>query len=453
MRRWGVVVAAFVALVGALVVVRVYDASSAEPTEPTRPVAKKRPTTCEGDPGWVATWASGVGELPPGAPRRDGFANETLRQVVHVTLGGSAVRVTLTGPTDGPALQVDAATVALAAQAQGAGPGLQPDTRRPLTFAGGARTVRIAPGQRLVSDPVNLTVPDDHDLVVSLYFAHPTGPPAGHVYGGETSWVGPGNLVDVDAGPEFRGRGGQPLVAYPFVPSYFVTGVDVVARGAANITVLGDSISDGYGFIWPPDHQLVASEQLFQRLAAHKPRCLAVTNVALAGNPLLELRHGWAPGPNTGVGRLDRDVLDRSGLRVLVVALGTNDIAVGGRSAEEVVLALESIIDRAHAAGVRVVGATIPPLTNVGQPPDPEVELARRAINARIRPTSPGALEFDSVLDMELALQDRRHPGRIDPRYSGCAFGSCGQWHPGPAGHRAVAQAFDLDRLRKLAGQ
>jgi lysophospholipase L1-like esterase len=449
-RSRGLTVAAIVGLVTTLLVVRAHGGSAEAP----EPVAKARPTTCQGQPGWVATWASGVGELPQGTPHRDGFADETLRQIVHVTLGGSAVRVTLTGPSQGPPLQVDAASVALSSQAEGTGPGLREGSRRPLTF-GGAPTVRVAAGQRVVSDPVDLAVPDDHDLAISLFFAHPTGPPAGHVYGGETSWVGPGNLVGLDSGTGFRGRGGEPLLVYPFAPSYFVTGVDVVARGTANITILGDSLSDGYGFVWPPDHGLVASEQLFRRLARHTPNCLAVTNVALAGNPLLVMPNGFAPADDTatGVGRLDRDALDRPGIRVLVVALGTNDIAVGRRPAEEVEAALEDIIRRAHAAGIEVVGATIPPLANVGQPPDPRVELTRRAINARIRPTQHDALDFDAVLDMEGALRDPAHPERVNPRYSGCAFGTCGQWHPSPAGHWAVAQAFDPDSLRALAGQ
>src|SRR5206468_268818 len=141
----------------------------------------------------------------------------------------------LAGPAVGTRpLTVAAATVAVSGLASGADPGLRLGARRRLTF-GGEPEVRIAPGQRLTSDPVALAVPPDHDLAVSLWFAAPTGPPAAHAYAAQTSWVGPGKLVDVDSGSELRRRGARPTVAYPFAPSYVVTGVDVLTRGTAGV--------------------------------------------------------------------------------------------------------------------------------------------------------------------------------------------------------------------------
>jgi len=116
-------------------------------------------------------------------------------------------------------------------------------------------------------------------------------------------------------------------------------------------------------------------------------------------------------------------------------------------------LGLSVLIQQAHAAGVKVIGATIPPLANVGESAYPPVEARRQQVNARIRRVHHDALDFDAVLDMDAALRDPQHPWRVDARFSGCAFGDCDKWHPGQAGHRAVADAFDLAVLQALAAR
>jgi hypothetical protein len=135
-----------------------------------------------------------------------------------------------------------------------------------------------------------------------------------------------------------------------------------------------------------------------------------------------------------------------------VVELGTNDLGAGKRRPAAVELWLSQLVQRAHAAGVRVMGMTIPPLANAGEPPDPDLEARRQALNGGIRSHGPAGVGFDAVVDMDAALRDPRHPGSVARRYAGCGFGDCAKWHPGPAGHRAVAAAFDLAVLKALAG-
>lgn len=411
---------------------------------------------CEGPPGWVTTWASAVVPLPPTTPFAPGFVDQTLRQVVHTSAGGTAVRVTIAGPADGPGLRVASASVAVAARPSGTGADVLPGTLRPLTF-GGADGVIVAPGERVTSDPIDLLVPDDHDLAVSLHFSGPTGAATGRMFSGQTSWVGQGDLVGVEGSDGF-------VIAtrsYPSAASYFLASVDVLAEGVGGVVVLGDSVSDGYGFVWPADAETVAADRLYDRLAERssswpaddgsghrRSACVAVANVAIAGNALLPFFDG--PVEGTGLERLDRDVLARPGLRVVVVLLGINDLVAGQRRPEEIVAALAQVVDRAHAAGVAVVGATLPPIADAHTPPDPTIEAHRQAVNQRIRPGRPDSLPYDAVVDVDAALRQPSDPALIDPAYAGCAFGLCGRWHPGPAGHEAVAAAYDLGELLAL---
>lgn len=430
------------------------------PGEATRPLRRElmaRDGSCGDEVGWVSTWASGIAAITAEAPFSQGFADQTLRQIVHTSVRGSAVRVTIAGPPGPPAppgggrdLRIAAATVAVSTEPSGSGAAVRAGTVTPLTF-GGQPDVAVGAAQRVTSDPVRLAVPQDHDVAVSLHFAEPTGPPSGRLYSGQTSWVGAGDLVSVEDGAGYTAATGGQAV-YPFAPSYFLASVDVLAEGVGGLVLLGDSISDGYGFLWPPDRETVASERLFDRLAGPRPVCLAVTNVALAGNALLPFVDGY-DAANTGLSRLDRDVLDRPGLRVIVVLLGINDLFAGGRGPDEIVAALAQVIDRGHAAGVQVVGATLPPVADSLVAPDPEVEMRRAAVNARILPGGPDALDFDAVVDVDAALRDPGDPSRIAPAYEGCAFGSCGHWHPDREGHQAVADAFDVEVLARLAAE
>jgi hypothetical protein len=140
------------------------------------------------------------------------------------------------------------------------------------------------------------------------------------------------------------------------------------------------------------------------------------------------------------------------------VHLGTNDL--DNRTAEEIVAALQAVIDRAHAAGVRVVATTIPPIGGpVGQPGPPEcfagpaadaIQEGRRLdVNARIRPGQPGSLGFDAVVDFDAVLRDPANPSLIRCEYATFRLvpTPAGNFHPNPAGHQAEADAVDLASL------
>jgi lysophospholipase L1-like esterase len=412
---------------------------TAAPSAAPLALALARQPACRDDvpAGWAATWAAGL--MPASAQfagNAQGFADQTLRQVVHTSVGGEAVRVRLSNVYGTAPLAVGRATVAVAAEPAGSSGAVRGPTLRPLTFGGTAGVV-VPAGGDVVSDAVTLAVPQDHDLAVSLWFPQPTGRPSAHLVALETSYVGRGDLT-ADPGPGFGGAGATTTTS-----SFFVSAVDVVAKDPlGTVVLLGDSLTDGAGGI--VDGERRWSDIVVDRLAAEGGLRLGLVNVGIAGNTLLGNPRSTSPG---ALERLDRDVLAQADADTVVVLLGTNDLAGSGATGPELVAGLQQLIDRSHAAGVRVVGATVPPLAGPDDPPTPApLEQARTTVNTRIRP-GPGALAFDAVVDMDAVLRDPADPTRIRARFSW--FGGL---HPNDAGHQAMADGVDLAVLLPPGG-
>src|SRR4051794_2495622 len=126
----------------------------------------------DGDENWVATWSTTLHQPDLGIPvlANAGFHNQTVRQIVHASMGGRKVRVRFS--TFGASgLVVGAAHIALAGQ----GSAVMPGSDRVLSF-GGNPSITIPPGAPVVSDPVELAVPDLGNLAITLYLPQDTGP-------------------------------------------------------------------------------------------------------------------------------------------------------------------------------------------------------------------------------------------------------------------------------------
>jgi lysophospholipase L1-like esterase len=409
------------------------DRHGGEPRTPaptTGPQPLSREPDCRADQaeGWLTTWAAGF--TPVSAqfgPSQAGFADQTLRQVVHTSVGGGAVRLRLSNTYGDRPLHVGRATVAVATEPAGGRAHVQPLSARPLTF-GGAAAVVVPPGGDVLSDAVTLPVPPDHDLAVSLWFPEPTGPPSGHLVALETSYVGAGDLVD-DWGPGFAG-------ARPIRSAFYVSAVDVLAEDpAGTVVLLGDSLTDGAG--GHDDAEARWPDVVVDRLSGAGPLRLGVANVGIAGNPLLPGRGSTSA---SALERFDHDVLAHADVSTVMVLLGTNDLVGRGSTGAAIVEGLRQMVARGHAAGLRVIGATIPPLAGPQDPPTPAaLELARTQVNRQVL---DGGLGFDGVVDMDAALRDPADPTRVLGRYAW--FGGL---HPDDEGHRAMGRAVDLALL------
>jgi len=379
---------------------------------------------------WVGSWAASQ-QLPEpqNALAADDLRDATLRQMVHLSLGGEELRVRLSNRFGTSTLHFTSVHIArVASQGQGR---VDPASDRALTFAG-AQDVTIPAGADYVSDSIAFPIPPLSDLAISLHIDQPPVNQTGHPGSRATSYLIHGDLVSARDLPD----------AKTVERWYFIAGVDVVAQpGTFAVVVLGDSITDGHGATTDANNRW--PDLLARRLQAFpETRTMAVLNQGIGGNRLL--LDGL--GPNA-LARFDHDVLAQTGARYLIVLEGVNDLGMLAREHDassmehdalvhRIVGAYEQVISRAQTHGIYVIGATILPF--VGSEfyhPGPRTEADRQAINDWIR--KPG--HFDSVIDFDKVMRDPAHPDRLLP-----AFDSGDHLHPSPSGYAAMAEAVPL---------
>jgi lysophospholipase L1-like esterase len=223
---------------------------------------------------------------------------------------------------------------------------------------------------------------------------------------------------------------------------YQISEIDVQsATGSGSVVALGDSITDGHGASTNGNDRW--TDVLASRLQqSPTTRNIGVFNAGIGGNHLL----ADGLGPNA-LARFDRDVLAPAGVRWLIVFEGVNDLGGLTRTEEvppaehaalvqRLIAAYQQIIARAHAHGLRVIGATITPYAGSDYyHPGPLNEKDRQTVNEWIRATG----HFDAVIDFDAVVRDPHQPDHLLPAYD------CGDHlHPSPAGYRAMGEAISL---------
>ncbi|MCO5999728.1 SGNH/GDSL hydrolase family protein [Actinoallomurus rhizosphaericola] len=401
--------------------VAVAPAAGATPAAPPRSAAPPRPAA-HPERGWVGAWEASpaVGlSSPTGAE-----SGSSVREVVHLSAGGAAVRIRLSNRFGTAPLTLGHVTVAVRA-ADGAG--TAHGKLREVTFHG-ARSATVPAGADVTADPALLPVRPGADLLVTVYLPVVSGPVTTHPLAQQTSYYAPGgDHADDVAGDAYTGTFGQ---------WYYLTGVDVFdppTRGS--LVTLGDSITDGADSTAGENHRW--PDYLARRIQALPPsRRLGVLNAGISGNRLL--LDGGSYGVNA-LARFDEDVLSRTGVRTLIVLEGINDIQQSPHQTDpaKITAAYEAIAARAHARGIKVIGATLTPFKG-WQVYDDTLEATREAVNAYIRTSRT----FDAVIDFDAATRDPADPLALRPEYD-----SGDHLHPNDAGYRAMAEVVDLADL------
>jgi lysophospholipase L1-like esterase len=384
---------------------------------------------------WVATWAtSQVGPEPSQPQLSDAqLTDTTVRQIVHLSMGGATLRVELSNAFGTKPLRVDGMHVARA-KAPGSS-AIDPATDHAVTFDGRDFVV-IPTGSVWVSDPVQIAMDALSDLAISCHYAEPPSVQTSHPGSRATSYLLHG---EHSSDAEFAD-------AEKTVRWVGLAEVDVVADDAARTVVaLGDSITDGHGATTDANDRW--TDELAKRVAADKKlHDVAVVNEGIGGNALLVHALG-----EPVLERFDRDVLAVAGVRYLIVLEGINDLGGLARrpdatqaDRDELVKRMEGayaqIVARAHAHGILVYGATIMPDGGSGYyHPNEADNAAREAVNAWI--LAPG--HFDGVVDFGKVTRDPANPLKLNP-----AFDSGDGLHPGPTGYKAMGDAVPLEWFR-----
>jgi len=221
----------------------------------------------------------------------------------------------------------------------------------------------------------------------------------------------------------------------------WLSAIDVAVSGEAfTVVAFGDSITDGYATTRDADRAWPAL--LARRLASNKPtQHVAVVNQGISGNQVLRDGAGLS-----ALSRLERDVLSRPGVQWLILLEGINDINLRGRAdgptaltSDELIWGYRQIIERCHAHGIKVIGATIMPEEGVPTASE-RGEQIRQTVNRWIRAQG----NFDAVVDFDAVVRDPERPVRLKQQ-----FDPGDHIHPNDAANQAMADAFDINLFRK----
>jgi lysophospholipase L1-like esterase len=389
---------------------------------------------------WVATWAAS-----PQSGDTAGFTNQTVRNVIYTSVGGSEIQVRLSNTFGTNPVDVGATSVGIVLD----GALLASGTSHPVTFDGQA-TVTIPAGGEVLSDPVPMRVPRLTKLAVDLYLPSPTGPATDHHLAWETNYVATGDHAGDAAG-----------LAYTTNSSswYFVDGVNVrTSSSSGTVVAFGDSITDvGHSEVnaearWPN----YLSRRLDAKLGNRAP---GVANAGISGNRVLS---DSSCDGQSALTRFQRDALSQPGVKAVILLEGINDIGFSGEpdtgcftpnnptvDATDIEAGYLQLIRMAHAHGVKIFGATLTPFLGSncvygGNYGTPHGEVLRESVNHWIR--TSGA--FDGVVDF-----DRAMASPYDPQYFNDAYNSTGgshcqtgdSLHPNDLGDEVMADAVPLN--------
>lgn len=382
--------------------------------------------------GWSATWTAAP-QRPSAsfAPNwsEQGFARQSVRQVVRISAEGKAARIRLSNAYGTVPLTIDRATIARTAR----GAAVEPGSLRHLT-AGGKRTFTVPAGADLATDPVPLRLAALDSVTITFFVNRPTGPATYHAQALATTYRASGDHA-ADIGASAFSETTQSW--------YYLSGVDVITPARrGGVVAFGDSLTDGAGS--STDANSRYPDVLAERLAA-AGEARAVLNQGIAGNRVT-VDSAWFGDRATA--RFRRDVLGQPGVRTVIILAGINDIGISELAAAppspifapypdvstgQVTAGLRDLIQLARAKGLRVIGATVMPVKGSAYY-TAHSEAKREAINAWIRTSG----SYDAVVDLDRVTAAPSDADRLNPAYD-----SGDHLHLNDAGYRAIANAVN----------
>ncbi|MDX3850138.1 SGNH/GDSL hydrolase family protein [Streptomyces sp. AK02-01A] len=372
------------------------------------------PTTTRPGTHQVVTWGASADR------QGEGPTDRSYRMVVRTSVGGAHARIRLTNAFGDHPVTFD--SVYAGQRKEGAE--LVRGSNRPLTF-GGARSVTVAPGVAVTSDPLSGRLAAQSDLVVSFHVADSAGPTTGHGMAMQTSYATAGDHAAEEGAASWTDRTSS---------WYYLDAVSVeTPAGTGAVVTLGDSITDGWQS--STDKNRRWPDYLSRRLqSASGTGVKGIANEGISGNKVLADGAG-----QSALNRLQRDVLSQPGVRTVFLFEGINDIkAHTGVTVDDLIAGYREIVDRAHAAGKCVVGATVMPYKGWSEW-DAEGEAVRRGVNDFIRDSG----EFDAVTDFDKVVRSPYDQERMLPVFDGGDH-----VHPNDKGMQAMADSVDLAALR-----
>ena len=373
---------------------------------------------------WVGTWTASPYLAASDAQPPAALSNSVLRQVAHVSLGGSKIRVQFSNTVGNGAVTIKSAHVAICKASPAVDGTIDASTDKALAFSG-MESVTIAQGKEVWSDEVDFTVPNQGNISITTALGSVPSNLTAHAGSRTTSYQVTGS-TDVSAAS----------LASPKTTDhwYFIAGIDVMADASAvGLVAIGDSITDGRGTDTNKNNRWtdILAARLQMNAATAK---VATMNQGIGATNLV--------GTGTAAeARFARDVLGQSGVKYVIVYDGVNDIH-GGTTVVSMKTVYAKMISDAHAKGLKIFGATITPFGGSSDYYTAAAEQTRKDVNTYIK-----SGVFDGVIDFDAAVTDGGNPPKLQSAYA--TWSQMDGLHPGPAGYQKMGESIDLTLFTK----
>lgn len=369
---------------------------------------------------WKGTWATAVEFTGEGDMPRTHLAGSSIRQVVHVSLGGDVLRLKLSNEFSGQPLEIESVYIADAVVGS---KDVFPKTGRFLRF-GGKKGVVIAAGEAVFSDAVKYDLRAGQLLTIGINYGKNVPEHATSHRGSRTTSY----IIKSASSPRSYFDPCEEVDHW-----YNIAAIDVQAEeDTPVVAVLGNSITDGRGSTTNKQNRW--TDFLADALNAEKP--FGVLNLGIGGNCVVE---GGLSEP--AMKRFDRDILGQAGVDKLIIFEGTNDIGFSQKDYEQVadtlVACYEVLIAKAKARGIKVYGATITPTKGNGWYSYWH-EAVRQEVNEWIRKSG----KFDEIIDFDELVRASADAQRLNEEFSE-------DWlHLNPKGYEAMGK-YAAEILKK----
>lgn len=374
---------------------------------------------------WVGTWTTAEQLVEPhNLPPAPGLSGNSIREIVQVSVGGKKVRVKFSNEHSKSATEIKAVEIAIAKNGGTSAEIIESSTRS-LSF-NGQTGITIEPGKMVVSDPIKFKIGPRENVAITIHYGECDNKVVtGHPGSRTTSYLIEGNSTDFSDAKKTDHW-------------YNICGIDVIGNKKTRaVAILGNSITDGRGST--TNHQNRWADNLSRALLANKAtKDVAVLNLGIGGNCVL--RGGLGP---TASKRYDRDILQQSGVKYIIIFEGINDLGGsrnGAETAKNLIEAYKKMIAEAHAKGIKVFGGTITPFKGNNYY-SPDHEAARSTVNEWIRTSG----EFDAVIDFDKIMRDPNNTEALQSRF---LFEN--DWlHPNAEGYKTMGEGIDLKLFEK----
>lgn len=369
--------------------------------------------------GWFTTWSAATMGTSIGddiIPTNPKLKENTLRQQINVSIGGDKIKLTLSNEYGNLPLMIDSMHIAKLVSA--GNPTIDTSTDTVITFNGGETAVTIEPGTTLTSDEIDFSFEALEILAVTTKFGkYVPSDLTVHRESGCTAWITEGDRVSDET-----------FSAMGFLSAwYFISRLETYGEaGTKTIVCIGDSITDGACNTW---NGFDGWTEVLARKLQENPETanISVANTAISGNAVF----GGVGQATTD--RFERDVLNISGVRYVLLMIGINDIgSAQGDISEDIIAEYKVMIEKCHEKGIKIYACTLTPVKgHVGYYSELH-EKIRDQVNAFILSEDSG---FDGVIDMAMAIAD---PDDLDQMQ---AMYSSGDWlHPGSLGYAQMGE-------------